>query len=148
MSITNQASLDILAHIFENASWSAIGDASGLQPSATEGDLYISLHTASPTESGDQTTNEAAYTDYDRVAIGRGPADWDIAADAAANAAAVTFPIAGVTAAETITHFGVGTTAYSGAGNLLFFGALTTPLNVDDGVTPNFAIGTLTVTFS
>lgn len=33
--------------------------------------LYVSLHTSSPTAAGTQTSNEAAYTSYARVAVTR-----------------------------------------------------------------------------
>lgn len=47
--------------ILNNVDWSGIGDASGLQNSAANGNLYLSLHTSSPGEGGDQSTNEIAY---------------------------------------------------------------------------------------
>ena len=55
--------------MFNNTDFANIGDAGGLQNSATAGSLYVSLHTADPGEAGSQTTNEANYTSYARVAV-------------------------------------------------------------------------------
>lgn len=71
MSMSNAFETSLLDHIFNNAAVANIGDAGGLQPSATAGSLYLSLHTGDPGEAGDQTTNETAYTNYARVAVVR-----------------------------------------------------------------------------
>ena len=47
MSMTNAAEQALLDLIFTNVDWANIGDAGGLQNSATAGRFYISLHTAS-----------------------------------------------------------------------------------------------------
>lgn len=128
---------------FLNTADSNIGDASGLQPSGTAGSFYIALHTASPGESGNQTTNEATYTSYARVAVARTGSGWSRTANVIANAAAVSFP-ACTGGSNTITYFSVGT-ASSGTGRMLWYGALTSSLAVSSGITPSFAIGSLTV---
>lgn len=61
-ALGDSAATDLLELIFNNVDWANIGDATGLPGSAVAGSLYISLHTASPGEGGDQTTNEASYT--------------------------------------------------------------------------------------
>ena len=144
MSKTNAFENDILDHIFRNAAVANIGDASGLQPSASAGSLFISLHTADPGEAGDQTTNETSYTNYARVAVARSGAGWSLTGNLIENAALIAFP-ACTGGSATITHFGIGTDS-SGAGNLLYKGAVTTPLAVSTGITPQFATGTLDVT--
>jgi hypothetical protein len=60
--MSNAAATAALTLIFNNTDWANIGDAGGLQNSATAGSFYLSLHTASPGEGGSQTTNEIAYT--------------------------------------------------------------------------------------
>ena len=148
MSMPNQQAADLLSLICENADMTGIGDAGGLRGSAVAGSLYGSLYTADPGETGDQTTNECAYTSYARVAITRAGASWNVAvADPATakNAAAVTFP-ACTGAPETATHFGVGTVALPGAGKLLFSGPLAVPLAISAGVTPEFAIDQMVLT--
>lgn len=143
MSATNAFETDLLEHIFQNLAIANIGDATGLPASATAGSLYVSLHTADPGETGDQTTNETAYTNYARVAVARSSGGWTVSGNNVSNAAAVNFPQCGATGA-TITHFGIGT-ASSGTGNLLVKGALTSSLAVSNGITPSFAVGDLDV---
>lgn len=139
MSVTTAAGTAIGTLFFNNTAWANVGDASGLQPSATAGSFYISLHTSSPGVSGNQTTNESAYTNYARVAVARSGAGWTISGLNTSNAAAITFATCGVTG-STVTHFGVGS-ASSGAGNLFFFGALSASKAIANGDTPSFAIG-------
>jgi hypothetical protein len=144
MSATNAFETDFLKHIFQNLAIANVGDASGLQPAATAGSFYVSLHTDDPGETGDQTTNEATYTGYARVAVARSAAGWTISGNEISNAAAVTFGACSA-GSNTITHFGIGT-AETTAGHLLFSGELTAPLAVSAGITPEFAIGDLDVT--
>ena len=145
MSLSNPAETAILNLILNNAAWTNIGDAGGLLPSAVDGSLYLSLHTADPGEAGDQTTNETTYTGYARVAVTRDGTGWTVSGDAATLAAIAAFPACtGLTA--TITHFGVGTAA-SGAGNLLFSGTVTPSIAVASGVTPRLTTAT-TITAS
>lgn len=144
MSKTNSWENDLLLLLFNNTDAALIGDAAGLQNSAAAGNLYVSLHTADPGEAGDQTTNETSYGSYARVAVARSGAGWTVSGNAVTNAAAVTFP-ACTSGTPTITHFGIGTDA-SGAGKLLYKGALSASLNVSAGITPNFPAGDIDVT--
>lgn len=121
---TNALETDILELYFNNTAHPNIGDASGLQPSATAGSLYVSLHTANPGEAGSQTTSECAYTNYARVAVARTSGAWPVSGNNVSNAAKVTFPKAGAASSETGRFVGIGT-ASSGAGNLLWYGPLT-----------------------
>lgn len=105
--------------------------------------LYVSLHTADPTAAGSQTSSEAAYTGYARVAVARTSAGWSISSETISNAGIITFP-ACTGGSETETFFGVGTAA-SGAGILFYAGPLTASLAVSNGITPSFAIGALTI---
>lgn len=141
MSMTNAAETAFLNLFFTNTDWANVGDAAGLQNSATAGVLYISLHTSSPGEGGSQNTNETSYTNYARQSVARSGAGWTVSGNNASNAAAITYPACGVTGA-TITHFGIGSDS-SGAGNLFMFGALNSSLAVSSGITPSFAIGDL-----
>jgi len=143
MSATNVAEDGLLSLIFTNANYANVGDATGLRGSTTAGVFYISLCTASPGETGTQTTSETAYTNYVRVSVNRatGAGGWVIASGVADNVSAISFAACGVTGA-TLTDFGIGS-ASSGAGNLFFYGALSGSLVVSSGVTPSFAIGAL-----
>jgi hypothetical protein len=60
--MADAAATNLLELLFTNLDWALIGDAAGLQNSATAGNLYLSLHTSSPGTGGSQTTNEIAYT--------------------------------------------------------------------------------------
>lgn len=60
--MTTAAANGFLLLLLNNTDWANIGDASGLQNSAADGNFYLSLHTGSPGEGGSQTTSEIAYT--------------------------------------------------------------------------------------
>jgi hypothetical protein len=144
VSASNSFENSLLLLIFNNTNIANVGDATGLRGSSTAGSLYVSLHTADPGEAGDQTTSEATYTSYARVAVARSGAGWTVASNNASNTAAVNWPAA-TGGSNTITHFGIGT-ASSGAGVLLFSGALSASRSVTSGVTPTAAIGELDIT--
>ena len=141
MSATNVFENGLLSLIFENANYANVGDATGLRGSSTAGVFYISLCTASPGETGTQTTNETAYTSYARVSVARSTSGWTVTSGVADNDAAITFP-ACTGGTSTLTDFGIGSDV-SGAGNLFMFGALTASLAVSSGITPSFAAGAL-----
>lgn len=144
MSATNAFEDKILTLYGINTDAANIGDAAGLQASAAPGNLYISLHTADPGETGDQTTSEAAYTSYARQAVVRSAAGWTVTTGTMDNDAAITFPEA-TGGSETETYFGVGF-AVSAAGSRDLNGALTSGLAVSVNVQPEFAIGALDIT--
>lgn len=143
MSATNAFETALLTLYFNNTDHANIGDAAGLQNSATAGSFYVSLHTADPGETGTQTTSEATYTSYARVAVARSAGGWTVSGNNVSNAAAISFP-ACTGGSNTITHFGIGSDL-SGTGNLFFKGALSASLAVSSGITPSFAIGELDV---
>lgn len=143
MSATDAFETALLNLIFTNTNAANVGDATGLRGSTTAGNFYISLHTADPGETGTQTTSEATYTSYARVAVVRSGSGWTVSGNNASNTAAITFP-ACTGGSNTITHFGIGSAA-SSTGNLFLKGALTSSLAVSSGITPVFAIGDLDV---
>lgn len=145
MSLTNAAETALLSLLFNNSAWANIGDASGLQPSGTAGSFYISLHTADPGESGNQTTSEAAYTGYARVAVARSGAGFTVSGNNVSNAAVVTFGTCTASPGSPVTHFGIGT-ASSSTGNLLMSGPLSASYQPSVGNAPQFPIGDLDVT--
>jgi hypothetical protein len=131
----------------QNAALTNIGDAGGLLPSSTAGSLYVSLHSADPGEAGAQNTSEVSYTGYARVAVARSSSGWDVSGAVASNHAAITFG-ADTSGTVTATYIGVGTDS-SGAGHLLYSGAITSPaggLAIAPGITPAFAAAQLTLT--
>lgn len=60
--MANAAATAFLNLFFTNTDWALVGDAAGLQNSAAAGSLYLSLHTSSPAEAGNQSTNEISYS--------------------------------------------------------------------------------------
>lgn len=113
----------ILKHYFNNDNIANVGDATGLRGSSVAGSLYVSFHTSTPI-AGDQTSNEADYTGYARVAVARTTGGWTVSSTNATNAAQITFGTC-TAGSNTITHVGIGFAA-SGAGDLKFVCALAT----------------------
>lgn len=144
MSLSNSAESNLLLLVFNNTNWANVGDATGLRGSTTAGSFYVALHTASPGETGNQTTSEATWTNYARVAVARSAGGWTISGTAptqAANTSATTFATSG-SGPQTMTDFSVGRDS-SGAGEILWYGPLTSSLVVNNLVTPSFASGNL-----
>ncbi len=145
MSKSNSFENSLLQLLFNNVDIANIGDAAGLQNSATAGSLYLALHTADPGEAGNQTTNECAYGSYDRVAVARTAGGWTVSGATAVNAALAQFPEC-TSGSETITYVSIGAEAYPTAGMILYSGALTASRSVSTGIQPQFAATSLTVT--
>lgn len=61
MSKSNTFENDLLQLIFNNVDIADIGDAGGLQNSATAGSLYIALHTGDPGEASPATIADAVW---------------------------------------------------------------------------------------
>jgi hypothetical protein len=104
--------------------------------------LYVSLHTADPTDAGLQNSSEAAYTGYARIAVARTAGAWLVSG---ANPTQVS-PVANIDFGQCtavpgapITHFGIGIAA-SGATSLLYAGTVTPNVTIAVGVIPR--IGT------
>lgn len=110
--------------------------------------VYVALCTAAPTNASTGVTIvEATYTGYARKSTAA--ADWNAASGSSpattTNANAITFAACtGGTSA--VTHFAVVDSTTTGAGNMLFWGALSATLNVANLITPQFAIGQLSTT--
>ncbi len=96
--------------------------------------LYAALHTASPADTGNQTTSECAYASYARVAIARTTGGFTVTGSSVSPVADVDFPIA-TGGSETATHFSFGT-ASSGTGKILYWGTVTPNIVIIAGVTP------------
>lgn len=126
---------------FNNTNIALVGDATGIRGSTTAGSLYFSLHTGDPGEAGAQNTTEVGYTSYARVAVARSAGGFTVSGNAVALVANVTFP-AGSGGSGTATHWGLGTDA-SGAGLLLYKGAISPSIVCGSGVTPQLTAGTV-----
>lgn len=126
---------DLLKLIFNGTAIANIADNAAASPLTN---LYVSLHTADPGEAGSQTTSEATYTGYARVAVARTSGGWTVTGNSVSPVATISFP-ACTAGTNTITHWAVGTAA-SGAGKILYSGTVTPNLSVANAVTPQ--IGT------
>lgn len=140
MSKGNTFENDVLKLIFNGT---AIADLAENDSSSPLTDLYLALHTADPGEAGSQTTSECAYTSYARVAVARSGAGFTVTGNSVSPAANVDFP-ACTGGTETATHASIGT-ASSGAGKILYKGALTPNISISTGVTPRIG-STSTIT--
>ena len=125
MSKTNAFENEIVTFIFN-----------GTTPPSLVGitTFYISLHTADPTEAGLQTTDEATYGAYARVAVLRSAAGFTVTGDTAKPATTIIFPQC-TSGNIMVTHAGIGTSAI-GTGTLLYSGIVTPNLQVQLGITP------------
>jgi len=129
----------ILNHIFRTSSFT--------KPTT----LAIALYTATPGETGGGTEVSNANA-YARVDMGA-PIDGDWSDPSAGtqgetdNVADITFPQA-TGSWGTVTHVGIHDSATWGGGNLLFYGALTTPKPIDSGDTFKFSAGDLNISLT
>lgn len=131
MSKGNTFENDWLKLIFNATAIANIADNAASSPLTN---LYVSLHTADPGEAGSQTTSECAYTSYARVAVARTSGGWTVTAASVSPVSDVSFP-ACTGGSETATYAAVGTLV-SGAGKILYSGALSPTILISSGVTP------------
>jgi hypothetical protein len=141
MSMTNYLENALLELLLNGEPITGLADDAATSP-LTE--LYLSLHTSDPGEGGDQTTNEIAYTGYERVAVSRTTAGWTVVGNVANLTANVEFPL-GTGGSGTATYVGVGTAA-TGAGTLLLKGALDPVIVCGAGYIPRLTTAS-TITF-
>lgn len=122
---------------FNATTWDGVAENDSTSP-ATEWDL--GLHTSSPGDSGNQTTNEIGYTSYAREQVNRNSGGFTVSGNAASLTANVDFT-AGTGGSGTASHMGLGTDA-SGTGTLYLFGTVTPNIVCGDGVTPRLTTST------
>lgn len=144
MTMSNAAEEALLDLLFLNVDFANVGDAAGLQNSATAGNFYIALHTADPGETGTQATSEASYTGYARVAVPRTGSGFSRTGSTISNVASIQFGECSA-GSDTVTYFSIGLES-SGATTILLSGALSAPRSISAGITPLFNAGALTAT--
>jgi hypothetical protein len=128
---------EVLRLIFNGTAIANIADNAASAPLTN---LFVSLHTADPTDAGTQTSSEANYTSYARVSVARTTGGWTVTGNVARPFAAITFPAA-TGGTSTVTHFAIGT-AVSGAGKILYAGAVSPTITVTNGITPQLTTNT------
>jgi hypothetical protein len=128
---SNAFETDLLELIFNGTAIANIADNASSSPATN---LYVSLHTGDPTDAGDQTSNECAYTSYTRVAVARGAGGWTITGDSVSPVSNIQFAeCTGGT--ESVTHWAIGL-ASTGSGYLLYAGTVSPTIAITNGVTP------------
>jgi hypothetical protein len=137
MSKSNVFENDWLKLIFNATAIANLADNAASSPLTN---IYVSLHTADPGEAGNQSTSEATYTGYARVAVARTAGGWTVTNNSVSPVANIDFPVA-TAGTNTITHFGVGS-AVSGSGVLYYSGTLTPNISVVSGVIPRITTAT------
>ncbi len=138
MSKSNIFENDLLKLIFNGGAIANLADNAGSSPL---GSLYVSLHTADPGEGGNQTTNEAAYTGYARAAVARSAAGWTVTGASVSPTNDINFAEC-TGGSASVTHFAIGT-ASSGAGKILYSGAVSPSLSISTGITPSLTTGSV-----
>ena len=132
MSKSNTFEQDFLQLVFNGTPIANLADNAASSPLTN---LYLALHTADPGEAGVQTTNEVSYTGYARVAVARTSGGWTVSGGSVGPVAAIGFgEMAAGTSGPTI-YATIGTSS-SGAGKVLYRGALTPSIAYAVGVVP------------
>jgi len=104
---------------------------------------YISLHTAAPGIGGDQSTNEASYGSYARVAVTASSGFSAASSGVSSNTGLLQFPKC-TSGTNTITHLSIGT-ALTGGGQIIYSGALSDSLAVALNIKPQIDPGDLVI---
>ena len=132
---------DILKLIFNAVAIANFADNAATSPATT---LYLSLHTADPTDaaSNGQSTYEVtagAVPNYARIPIVRTSGGWLVLGNSVSPVNPIDFPTAGAGMSGTVnaTHAGIGT-ALTGNGKMLYTGAINPVIIIAAGVTPRF----------
>lgn len=125
----------VLDHVYLNQAIANIGDASGLQPSAADGNLYVALL---------QAGGEADYTSYARQAISRTDG-FSRSNNVISNAAQINFPKA-TGGSNTITK--VAIYDQISGGNKLHEQTLADSIPVSTNIQPIIEAGELDITGS
>lgn len=137
MSKSNVFESDLLKLIFNGTAIANLADNAASSPLTN---LYLSLHTADPGEAGDQTTSETAYTGYARVAVARTSGGWTVTGNSVSPNSNIDFGKCTASPGSPLTHAAVGT-ASSGAGKILYSGALSAAITMAVGVIPRIESG-------
>lgn len=147
MSATDDFVQSLLELLFLNTDFTNIGDSGGLLGSAAAGSYYLSLMTSDPGTSGVQTTNEATYAGYARIAIPRTSSGFVRSGNAVLLTSDRVFADATGGDGQVLRYAGLGTAA-SGAGRLLLYGALSPIITVATGKAPRIKSSTTSFTIT
>lgn len=97
--------------------------------------LYLALHTADPTASGTQATNEVSYTGYARVAVARTTGGWTVTGANVDPVANIVWPTCTGSAGQVATFASIGVSP-TGAGTFLYAAPLSPPITITVNLPP------------
>jgi hypothetical protein len=137
MSKSNTFETDVLGLIFNGTAIANIADNAATAPLTQ---LFLSLHTADPGETGVQNTSETAYTGYARVAVARTAGGWTVAAGSVSPVANIDFAQCTAAPGAAITHAAIGV-ASTGATKVLYKGLLSSSITMAIGTIPRLTSG-------
>lgn len=122
----------ILNLLFRAQAYANVADNAASAPLTN---IEFALHTADPTDAGDQTSSEAAYTSYARQPVARTTGGFDAPSGGSTSPAAnIDFPEA-TGGSETETHASAGR-ANTGTGEIFMSGPVSPNIVVSTGVIP------------
>jgi hypothetical protein len=132
----------ILALLFNATTFDGFAENDSTSPFT---DLYLSLHTTDPGVGGNQTTGEATFTSYARLAVARTTGGWEVPAAGSTSNAAIAQFIECTGGSNAIDYVAIGTAA-SGAGTVLYAGQLSATRTISSGIQAQFNANALVVT--
>jgi len=121
----------ILNLIYSATAWANYADNAAASPQTN---IHCALHTADPTDSGNLSSSEAAYTSYARVNVARSTGWAASSGGSVSPAANIDFPT-GTGGSGTATHWSTGKTG-GGAAAGLWSGAVSPNIVTGNGITP------------
>lgn len=137
MSIADVTENNILKLIFNATAWANYADNAASTPQTN---IATALHTADPTDSGNMSSSEAAYTSYARVNVARTSGGWTVTANSVSPVGAISYPM-GTGGSGTVTNFSTGKTG-GGAADILWSGTVTPNIITGNGITPQLTTAT------
>lgn len=133
MSASDYFENALLKLIFNGTAIANMADNAGVSPLTS---LYWGLHTADPGEAGKQSSSEASYTSYARVANARDNTGHVVTGSNMSPANNINFPLS-TGGANTETHFNIGVGPTAGAATeYIVSGTISPAIVVNPGVTP------------
>lgn len=132
MSKSNALETDVLRLLFNGVAIPNLAENASVAPATT---LYLALHTSNPGETGSQDSGEVNYPEYQRVAVARNETGWIVTGSSVSPTNAIEFPEQLTGTASVASHASIGMTA-SGAGKILYYGALSPTIACNVGVVP------------
>lgn len=107
--------------------------------------FYAALHTDNPGMDGNQTTKECKYTGYERIAIMRKSASWNIKNNEITNNNLIQFPVCiGMEDEETATYLSIGIEKKE-AGMIIYSSIMTLAVIIRLNIRPEFPKGSIKI---